>query len=70
VLALRAFHSSSFAEQIEPGRATILTVVVKAVEVRHQVKVSQGEDWLQSSGETPREQALKSRPRELPQRRI
>ena len=63
-LALKAFRQSDFAGQVGPGPATRLTITLK-VEESHQVEVAQVEDWLNCIGKSPREQALKTRLREV-----
>lgn len=64
-LGLRAFRESPFAEEFQPGAATQLTVRVSAEEARHEVNVRQVETWLTGGGKTPREQALKTKMREV-----
>jgi hypothetical protein len=63
-LGLKEFRASQFGDEVAPGRSVRLTVAVKREEARHQVSVQQVEDWLQGSGKSPREQALKVRLRE------
>jgi len=48
-----------------PGPATHLEIAAQAPVVNHSVSVHRVEDWLKSSGKTPKEQALKSRLRQL-----
>ena len=60
-LGVKAFRASIFAEWVKPGTATRLRVTVKSEEATHEVRVAQIEQWLQSSGKSPREQALKER---------
>jgi hypothetical protein len=60
-LALRIFES----EGTPPGPATHLKLAAQAPAVNHSVSVQRVQNWLQSGGKTPKEQALKSRLREL-----
>lgn len=62
---LKAFRDSPFCEGARPGAAARLTVAIKAVEARHEVNVSRLRAWLESSGKSPREQALKHELRKL-----
>jgi hypothetical protein len=57
---LKAFRESPFWDGARPGPAARLTVAVKAVEARHEVKLSRLQEWLNSGGRSPREQALKN----------
>ena len=63
-LGLNAFRLSEFADDVGPGKADRLTVTVKAEFERHEVKVSDLEEWLACAGESPCEQALKVRLRQ------
>jgi hypothetical protein len=46
-------------------QATRLTVMVKTPATSHEVRLSKIEAWLESSGRSPNEQAMKVRLREL-----
>jgi hypothetical protein len=48
-----------------PGSATRLTVTVKAPTTSHEVRLSKTDGWLESGGQSPNEQAMKVRLREL-----
>jgi hypothetical protein len=63
-LAIGEFRRCGFTADA-PGPATRLTVTVKAPATSHEVSVLKVEAWLQSSGKSPNEQALKVRLREL-----
>jgi hypothetical protein len=65
VLGLRQFRTAGFASDIAPSANTRLKVTLKAEETSHEVSVHMLEQWLQSMGKSPREQALKHRLREL-----
>lgn len=65
VLGLRQFRTAGFAGDIGPSANTRLKVILKAEETSHEVSVHVLEQWLQSMGKSPREQALKHRLREL-----
>jgi len=47
------------------GRNSALSVIVKSPEVTHSVRLSDFENWLDGSGKSPAEQALKVDLREL-----
>jgi hypothetical protein len=64
VLALSEFRKSWLVEVL-PGRATRLTVTVKAPATSHELTVGKLEDWLASGGNSPREQVEKGRLRGL-----
>ena len=64
VQALKVFRESEMVEGLLPGPAANLTVTVRALE-SHQTKVMEVEAWLSTQGKTPRDQALKTRLREL-----
>jgi hypothetical protein len=61
VLALRAFESAG----TPPGPAAHLEIADQTPVVNHSVSVQRVRDWLNSGGKSPKEQALKSRLREL-----
>ena len=65
VLGLRQFRTAGFAPDIGPGANTRLKVTLRAEETSHELSVQGVEQWLQSIGKSPREQALKYRLREL-----
>jgi hypothetical protein len=44
---------------------TLLAVKVKQTEVKHQVKIKDFEQWLNSSAKSPADMVLKSRLRDL-----
>ena len=64
VLALAEFRRSWLMEVL-PGRATRLTVTVKAPATSHELTVGKLEDWLASDGKSPKEQVEKGRLRGL-----
>jgi hypothetical protein len=64
VLALAEFRKSWLTEVL-PGRATRLTVAVKAPATSHELTVGKVEDWLAGGGKTPNEQVVKKKLREL-----
>jgi hypothetical protein len=60
-LALHIFERAG----TPPGLATHLEIAAQAPVVSHSVRVERVLGWLNANGRTPREQALKSRLREL-----
>lgn len=62
---LKALRESPFCDGHRPSPAARLTVAVRAVEARHEVKLSRLQEWLNSVGKSPREQALKHELRKL-----
>ena len=60
VLALAEFRRSGIAA-VTPGPGTRLRVEVKAPAVTHELSVGKLTAWLEGSGKTPAEQALKTR---------
>lgn len=46
-------------------RNSVLSITVKSPEVTHSVRISDFENWLEGSGKSPAEQALKVELREL-----
>lgn len=64
VLAIAEFRRGWLLE-VFPGRATRLTVTVKAPGISHELTVGKLEDWLASGGKSPKEQVAKQRLREL-----
>ena len=60
-LALHVFRSAGTL----PGPAAHLEITAQAPVVNHSVSVRRVCDWLASNGKTPKEQALKSRLRDL-----
>ena len=60
-IALRAIEESG----TSPGPAARLEMAAQAPVVNHSVKVQRVRDWLTSGGKSPKEQALKSRLRDL-----
>ena len=73
VTAESMFEAAALALQIfegagtPPAPAAHLEIVAQAPVVNHSVRVQRVRDWLTSGGKTPKEQALKSRLRELAQ---
>jgi hypothetical protein len=61
VLALHSFQTAG----TPPGPAAHLEIAAQPPVVNHSVSVQRVRDWLSSGGKTPKEQALKSRLREL-----
>ena len=61
VLALHAFQSAG----MPPGPGARFEIAAQTPVVNHSVSVQRVRDWLTSNGKTPKEQALKSRLREL-----
>jgi hypothetical protein len=61
VLALHIFQTAG----TPPGPASHLEIAAQPPVVNHSVSVQRVRDWLSSGGKTPKEQALKSRLREL-----
>jgi hypothetical protein len=51
--------------EVLPGRATRLSVTVKAPATSHELTVGKLEDWLASGGKSPMEQLEKGRLMEL-----
>ena len=64
VLALAEFRKSWLVEVL-PGRATRLTVTVKAPAASHELTVGKLEDWLASGGKSPKEFGEKRRLKEM-----
>jgi len=62
-LGLAEFKRSGFAMAMA-GPGTRLTVTVEAPSTAHELTVSRLQAWLDSSGKTPREQAVKVRLRQ------
>jgi hypothetical protein len=60
-IALHIFENAG----TPPGPAAHLDIAAHAPVVKHSVSVQRVRDWLNCSGKTPKEQALKSRLREL-----
>jgi hypothetical protein len=60
-LALHIFENDG----TPPGPAAHLEMVAQVPVVNHSVSVQRVRDWLNSGGKSPKEQALKSRLREL-----
>ena len=63
-LALKAFQSAQLMPA-EWGTATELEICSRPPTVRHCITIHKVQNWLQSAGKSPREQALKSRLRDL-----
>jgi hypothetical protein len=63
-LALAEFRRCGFTDT-NPGRATFLTVAVKAPATTHEVSVGKLQDWLSGGAKSPKELLLKNRLREL-----
>jgi hypothetical protein len=64
VLALAEFRRHGFAD-VAFGPATKLNVRVKAPEAAHVISVGRVKSWLDGSGKSPNEHAMKSRLRAL-----
>jgi hypothetical protein len=62
-LALAEFKRSGFALAVV-GPATRLRIDVEAPTTTHEISVGKLQSWLDSSGKTPREQAVKVRLRQ------
>lgn len=60
VIALREFRGCEFTE-VFAGRATKLSIEVRAPAESHEITVGQVESWLQSRGKSPAEQTTKTR---------
>ena len=60
-LALHIFENAG----TPPGPVAHLDIAAQAPVVNHSVSIQRVRDWLSCSGKTPKEQALKSRLREL-----
>jgi len=60
-VALHIFENAG----MPPGPAAHLEIAAQAPVVNHSVSVQRVRDWLSCSGKTPKEQALKSRLRDL-----
>ena len=67
-LAIAEFKRSGFALG-EVGKGTRLKVVVEAPSTSHELTVGRLQNWLDSNGKTPREQAMKMQLRQLLGRR-
>jgi hypothetical protein len=65
VLALREFRTDRFGGDSLPGPGTRLTVAVHGPATSHELTVRRLENWLAASAKSPKEQATKSRLREL-----
>jgi hypothetical protein len=63
VLALSEFRRTGIA--VTPGPGTRLRVEVKAPAVAHELSVGKLRAWLEGSGKTPAEQALKTRLKDI-----
>ena len=65
-IALKAFRAAAFWEECQPSKLAKLRVQVKAqVEITHEFRLEQFQDWLARDGRFPREIVLKDRLREL-----
>ncbi|MCW5983558.1 MAG: hypothetical protein KIT09_36040 [Bryobacteraceae bacterium] len=60
ILALRVFRTAKLLD-CTPGTAAVFEVKVSSPAVTHTVSLRRVQEWLESSGKTPREQALKHR---------
>jgi len=60
-LALHVFQSAG----MPPGPGAHLEIAAQMPAVNHSVSVQRVRDWLTSNGKSPKEQALKSRLRDL-----
>jgi hypothetical protein len=60
---LQIFRANEWLDGV--GRNSTLTVAVKNPEVTHSVRLNDFENWLQGSGKSPAEQALKVELRSL-----
>ena len=63
-LGLAEFKKSGFA-LVEVGAATRLRITVEAPTTTHELSVRKLQTWLDSSGKTPREQAVKVTVRQI-----
>lgn len=63
-LGLKVFRESSFCEQ-RPGIGSRLTVTLKAMEARHEIRVAQLESWMNAAAKSPREKVIKEKLRAL-----
>jgi hypothetical protein len=59
VLAIEQFRASALTD-VAVGKGTRLAIAVSVEAESHEVSVAQVENWLQSMGKSPKEQALKS----------
>jgi len=64
VLALAEFDRCGFTDA-QTGPATRLTIAVLAPSTSHEISVGRVRAWLDSSGRSPAQQALKTRLREV-----
>jgi hypothetical protein len=64
VMAIKEFRSCSFTE-VNAGKVTRLNVAVRGPAESHEITVGQVENWLQSSGKSPKEQIAKTKLAEL-----
>jgi len=62
--ALRVFQESDWTEALE-GRASAVLVRIKQPEVEHTVRLRDFRSWLEASGKSPAETALKARLRQI-----
>ena len=62
--ALRIFREDDWSEDSRRGPASV-TVAVKQPEIKHKVRIRDFRSWLDSSGKSPAEMALKSRLRAI-----
>ena len=65
VLALREFRSTHFGGDSLPGPTTRLTVEVRSPATTHELTLKRLESWLGSASRSPKEQAAKTRLRDL-----
>jgi hypothetical protein len=61
---LRVFRENDWIDEVGRGQ-TVISVLVRQPEVRHQVRVKDFERWLESQGQSPAEMTLKAQLREL-----
>ena len=62
--ALRIFQESDWTEALEAG-ASAVVVRIKQPEVEHTVRIRDFRNWLEASGRSPAEMALKTRLRQI-----
>jgi hypothetical protein len=68
-LAVSEFRCHAWVDGLKPGAVTPLPISVKTPATTHEVSIRQLEKWTTSTPKSPRETALKSRVRELLQRK-
>ena len=61
IFGSHTFRKSDLTEKIGMGTAKVLTAEAKAETETHEVRLERLLGWLESSGKTPKEQAVKRR---------